>query len=61
MPANLFSKNGQTYHVLDFNNLNEKGLEPLKKAVTKAGAEIVKVVPAGTARKKTECVYAPLP
>jgi hypothetical protein len=52
MPANLFSKNGQTYHVLDFNNLNEKGLEPLKKAVTKAGAEIVKVVPAGTARKK---------
>ncbi|SMP82481.1 hypothetical protein SAMN02744783_05082 [Serratia sp. CC22-02] len=52
MPANLFSKNGQTYAVLDFNNLNDKGLEPLKKAVTKAGAEIVKVIPAGTARKK---------
>ncbi|UAN54698.1 hypothetical protein KGP26_30025 (plasmid) [Serratia sp. JSRIV002] len=52
MAVNLFSSNGNTYHVLDFNNLNEKGLEPLKKAIGKAGTQIVKITPAGTARKK---------
>lgn len=48
----LTSKNGNQYHVLDFNNLNERGLTPLKKAVERAGADIAKIVPAGTARRK---------
>lgn len=40
------------YHVLDFQNLNEKGLAALVKAVTQAGTEIAEVIPAGPARKK---------
>lgn len=40
------------YHVLDFDNLNEKGLQPLMRALKSAGGDIVKLEPAGPARKK---------
>lgn len=46
------SKGAGTYHVLDFQNLNEKGLAPLVKAIAQAGTEIAEVIPAGPARKK---------
>ncbi|HBM2815720.1 TPA: hypothetical protein LU109_003632 [Enterobacter hormaechei subsp. xiangfangensis] len=41
-----------TYHVLDFQNLNEKGLAGLTAAVKSAGVEIAEVIPAGPARRK---------
>lgn len=41
-----------SYHVLDFQNLNEKGLAKLVTAVKQAGTEIAEVIPAGPARKK---------
>lgn len=40
------------YHVLDFDNLNEKGLQPLMRAIKSAGGNVVKLEPAGPARKK---------
>lgn len=40
------------YVQLKFDELNEKGLAPLTKAMAKAGYEVAKVVPAGKARKK---------
>lgn len=49
---NLNSKNGNQYHLLDFANLNDRGLNPLKKAIERNGVEIAKVIPAGTARRK---------
>jgi len=46
-------KNGDgSYHVLDFQNLNDKGLAGLVTALKQAGAEIAEVIPAGPARKK---------
>lgn len=38
--------------LLDFNQLTENGLKPLVKAINSAGANVVKVIPAGTSRKK---------
>ena len=46
----MSSTNG--YVTLNFDELNVKGLDKLKKAVSKAGYEIVKVTPAGQARRK---------
>jgi len=46
------ANNKNTYLLLNFDELNEKGLNKLKQAITKAGYEVVKVTPAGTARKK---------
>lgn len=40
------------YVLLNFDELNEKGLAKLTKAITSAGYEVAKVTPAGTARKK---------
>lgn len=40
------------YITLNFDELNVKGLDKLKKAVIKAGYEVVKVTPAGQARRK---------
>lgn len=41
-----------TYHVLNFDDLNPKGLKPLMNALKKAGGDIVKLEPAGPARRK---------
>lgn len=46
----MSSTNG--YVTLNFDELNVKGLDKLKKAVSKAGYEVVKVTPAGQARRK---------
>ncbi|WP_241613278.1 hypothetical protein [Rosenbergiella epipactidis] len=40
------------YVLLDFDQLNEKGLQPLVKAIKAGGFEVAKVIPAGTSRKK---------
>lgn len=40
------------YVQLNFDELNEKGLEKLRKQIGKSGYNIVKVIPAGKARKK---------
>lgn len=40
------------YVTLNFDELNEKGLDKLKKAIQKAGYEVVKISPAGPARRK---------
>ncbi|HAV1601590.1 TPA: hypothetical protein JG832_002481 [Enterobacter hormaechei subsp. xiangfangensis] len=45
-------KGTETYHVLDFQNLNQKGLAGLVTAIKQAGTEIAEVIPAGPARKK---------
>lgn len=46
-------KNGDgSYHILDFQNLNDKGLAGLVTALKQAGTEIAEVIPAGPARKK---------
>lgn len=50
--SNLNSKNGNQYHLLDFANLNERGLAPLKKAIERNGVQIAKVIAAGTSRRK---------
>lgn len=42
----------KSYVTLNFDELNVKGLDKLKKAVSKAGYEVVKVTPAGPARRK---------
>lgn len=46
----MSSPNG--YVLLNFDELNEKGLAKLKKAIASAGYEIAKITPAGAARKK---------
>ncbi len=46
----MSSTNG--YVTLNFDELNAKGLDKLKKAISKAGYEVVKVTPAGQARRK---------
>lgn len=40
------------YVTLNFDELSVKGLDKLKKAISKAGYEVVKVTPAGQARRK---------
>lgn len=50
--AAIPNKGAGSYHVLDFQNLNEKGLAGLVKAVKQAGTEIAETIPAGPARKK---------
>lgn len=42
----------KSYHILNFDNLNDKGLKPLLTAIKSAGGDVVKLEPAGTARKK---------
>lgn len=44
--------NPNGYVLLSFDELNEKGLAKLKKAIGNAGYEVAKITPAGTARKK---------
>lgn len=44
--------NPKTYVLLNFDELNEKGLVKLKKAIVTSGYEIAKITGAGTARKK---------
>lgn len=50
--AAIPNKGAGSYHVLDFQNLNQQGLAALVKAVTQAGTEIAETIPAGPARKK---------
>lgn len=43
----------QANHVLlDYDQLNARGLQPLVKAITTGGFEVAKVIPASTSRKK---------
>lgn len=44
--------NPNTYVLLSFDELNEKGLAKLKKAIATSGFEVAKITAAGTARKK---------
>ncbi|MEN4559654.1 hypothetical protein ABEG45_23085 [Pantoea agglomerans] len=44
--------NPKTYVLLSFDELNEKGLVKLKKAIATSGFEIAKITAAGAARKK---------
>ena len=44
--------NAKGYVLLNFDELNEKGLAKLKKAIESAGYEVAKITPAGSARKK---------
>lgn len=44
--------NPKNYVLLNFDELNEKGLAKLKKAIVTSGYEIAKITGAGTARKK---------
>lgn len=46
------SSTDSKYVQLNFDELNEKGLEKLRKQVGKSGYNIVKVIPAGKARKR---------
>lgn len=48
----IMSQNGKQYTVLNYNQLNEKGLKKLTTALASADCKIVKLVPAETARKK---------
>lgn len=40
------------HYLLDYSQLNEKGLAPLVKAIGTGGFNVAKVIPAGTSRKK---------
>lgn len=40
------------FHVLDYNNLNEAGLKPLMLAIKSVGGDVIKLEPAGAARRK---------
>ncbi|MCX8979188.1 hypothetical protein NLN92_14340 [Citrobacter portucalensis] len=40
------------FHVLDYNNLNEAGLRPLMTAIKSVGGDVIKLEPAGAARRK---------
>jgi len=44
--------NPKNYVLLNFDELNDKGLAKLKKAIVTSGYEIAKITGAGTARKK---------
>lgn len=44
--------NPKTYVLLSFDELNEKGLATLKKAIATSGFEVAKITAAGAARKK---------
>ncbi|WP_342212304.1 defense against restriction DarA-related protein [Citrobacter sp. NCU1] len=48
----MSSTKDKGYVTLNFDELNEKGLDKLKKAISKAGYEVVKITPAGPARRK---------
>lgn len=48
----MSSTKDKGYITLNFDELNEKGLDKLKKAISKSGYEVVKIIPAGTARRK---------
>ncbi|PHM39095.1 Ribonuclease Y [Xenorhabdus mauleonii] len=52
MALNLMSQNGKKYTVLNYDQLNEKGLKKLTTALASTDCKIVKLVPADTARKK---------
>jgi len=52
MALNLMSKNGQKYTLLNYDQLNEKGLKKLTTALAATNCKIVKLDPAGTARKQ---------
>jgi hypothetical protein len=46
------SNTDSKYVQLNFDELNEKGLEKLRKQIGKSGYNVVKIIPAGKARKK---------
>lgn len=48
----IYSKNGQTYHVFDFENFNEKGLTKFKAALKRAGAEVTGITATNRPVKK---------
>ncbi|MEB7892036.1 hypothetical protein NGK36_22580 [Hafnia alvei] len=52
MALNLMSQNGQKYTLLNYDQLNEKGLKKLTTALAATNCKIVKLEPAGTARKQ---------
>ncbi|MDE1476259.1 hypothetical protein KKJ12_05610 [Xenorhabdus bovienii] len=52
MSLNLMSQNGKKYTVLNYDQLNEKGLKKLTTALANIDCKIVKLVAADTARKK---------
>ncbi|WP_426575310.1 hypothetical protein ACP179_00130 (plasmid) [Xenorhabdus stockiae] len=52
MALNMMSQNGKKYTVLDYDQLNEKGLKKLTTALASADCRIVKLENAETARKK---------
>lgn len=52
MALNLMSQNGKKYTLLNYDQLNEKGLKKLTTALAATNCKIVKLEPAGTARKQ---------
>ncbi|MCK8586574.1 hypothetical protein [Yersinia ruckeri] len=52
MALNLMSQNGKKYTLLNYDQLNEKGLKKLTVALNSTTCKIVKLEPAGTARKQ---------
>ncbi|PHM51905.1 hypothetical protein [Xenorhabdus hominickii] len=52
MALSLMSQNGKKYTVLDYDQLNEKGLKKLTTTLASADCQIVKLAGAETARKK---------
>ncbi|WP_426575341.1 hypothetical protein ACP179_01025 (plasmid) [Xenorhabdus stockiae] len=52
MALNMMSQNGKKYTVLDYDQLNEKGLKKLTTTLASADCKIVKLEGADTARKK---------
>ncbi|MDE1486461.1 hypothetical protein KKI95_14360 [Xenorhabdus bovienii] len=52
MSLNLMSQNGKKYTVLNYDQLNEKGLKKLTTVLANIDCKIVKLVAADTARKK---------
>ncbi|MCP9269531.1 hypothetical protein M5U04_15905 [Xenorhabdus sp. XENO-1] len=52
MALNFMSQNGKKYTVLNYDQLNEKGLKKLTTALANIDCKIVKLVAADTARKK---------
>ncbi|MGL5103072.1 MAG: hypothetical protein ACRC6N_11185 [Plesiomonas sp.] len=48
----LVSSNGKKYAVLNYEQLNENGLKKLTTGISSNGINVVKIIPADTARKK---------
>lgn len=46
-----YSRNNEVYHVLDFDNVNEKGLQALSKAFTQKGDEVTAVSATNRAKR----------